>query len=170
VAAGTESGGTLVVTIGSGNSAVGAVSRYTKTLSTWSYAATNGTDTSAGLDWSVTTGADPGVLGGDILYACSAINGNTSTWSAEAITQTGITMGAQTEQREGAASEGDDSQVVISNHVVSSGTSSAAPVFTMTSSVTSGSTPAGATVLLRLRETSAASCTGGLLLLGAGKC
>lgn len=168
VADGTESG-SQVVDIPSGNAAVGVISRYTKTLATWSYAAVNGADNSVGTDWSVTAGADPGVTGGDMVVACSGVNGNVATWSSEAIAQTGITWGASNERRDQAGGDGDDTTLVFSDHAASSGTSSAAPVFTMTGSATSGSTPAGATVLMRLREV-ASPCTGGFLLFGVGKC
>lgn len=165
---GTESGTNLTVEIPSGNSAFGTISRYTKTLATWSYAASNGTDTSVGTAWSVTAAADPGVTAGDILYTCSGSNGNVANFTTEAMTQTGITFGAETELREGNPGDGDDSTMVVSNHVVSSGTSSAAPVFTMTGSATSGSTPAGATVFLRIREAAAAASGCHRSLLGVG--
>lgn len=169
VADGSESG-SLAVTITSGNAATGAMSRYTKTLAAWSYAAVNGVDSTVDTSWSVTAGADPGVTAGDMVYACSAVNGGLTAWVSPAITQTGITWGTSTERIEGATANGDNVETMVSDHAVSSGTSSAAPVYTMTGAGSGANSPAGATVLLRLREVAANGCSGGLSLLGVGKC
>jgi MSHA biogenesis protein MshQ len=172
VADGSEAGN-LSIAIASGNSAVGVIARYTKTLASWSYAATNGAMNTASTSWSVTGAADPGVVGGDLVVACTAVNGNAVlfTGASHVMAQAGVTYAAGTEREEGTSATGDDTALVLADMAASSGTSSGVPTYTATTSVGGADTPAGATVILRLRETAAAGgCTGGLLLLGAGKC
>jgi MSHA biogenesis protein MshQ len=160
-----------VIAISGGTSAVGRMSRYTKTLATWvAPTASKGADNTAGTAWSVTGDIDPVVVGGDVLITCSATNTDLYTHTTHAITLTGITFGTQAEVIETTTALGNDSTQVTSHHFASSGTSSAQPVHTMTASGTAADNPAGATVIGRLREAAAGGCTGGLLLLGAGKC
>jgi MSHA biogenesis protein MshQ len=168
IADGTET--TTTVTLTGANSSGAKMVRYTKTLSTWDYVTVNGADNAGAGNWSVTAGADPGVASGDFIVTCSAINTDLYTYNTQAMSQTGITFGAAVERNEIGTTLGDDSHLVISEHPVTAGTSSAAPVYTMTASGSATDNPAGATVILRLRETSGSTCTGGLLLLGAGKC
>lgn len=162
IADSTEGGTNQAVTITSGNSAIGRIWQYgILTTSTWdlgvcggAYAASNG------VNWSVTGDADPGVVAGDLILAMSAVNTDAYTYSAEAITQTGVTFGAATERGDGGVTNGDDSAAVMSEHPVTLGLGTAAPVYTMTASGTAANNPAGATVLLRLREVPAASVPG----------
>lgn len=154
--------GNLSITVTSGNSSSGVMARYTKGSGAWSYAATNGVDSSGDTSWSITGGADPGVESGDMLVTCTAINTESSAESAHSMSQTGITFGAANERFDNGTTFGDDVGVTTSDHVVSSGTSSAAPVYTATTTLT----PEGATVLLRIREVSSAAVTPKGMLLG----
>lgn len=159
VATGSESG-SVTVGIASGNSAIGRMFAYSNATGLWSVACTFGADNTADTSWSVTGGADPGVTTGDVVLAISAINGADGTQQAasQAITQTGITYGAMTERQDSGTSAGDNSHLVVSEHPVTSGTSSDVPVYTFTADTTIGANaPAGATVLMRLRESSAAA-------------
>jgi hypothetical protein len=171
---GDEDAGTLTVNAATGNFTIASLAVYTKTAGTWGYAATNGSDTDVtGTGWSVTGGADPGVAGLDWLIACTAVNSDGFTFSNHAFLQTGITWSAAnaTEQADISGNNGDDGRLVYADLSASSGTSSSAPTYTATHTAASGNAPAGPTIMLRIREvTAAGGCTGGLLLLGVGKC
>lgn len=153
VADGTESGN-VTVTITSGNSALGAIHRYrsTRPIVFWDVACTFGGDNTSDTTWSVTGAADQGVVGGDWVVAGSGSNTDTYSYSAEAITQTGITWGTNTERTDTGTTSGDDTRIVVSDHVASSGTSSAAPVFSMTASGSNANGPRGGTVMMRIRD------------------
>lgn len=146
--------GNLTVTVTSGNASIGRMFRYTKGASmVWNLAACGGADNTAGTAWSVTGNANPGITAGDMVLACSAINTDGYTYSAQAIAATGITAwGTVTERQDSGTTQGQDCGMVVSEHPVTTGTASAAPVFTMTASSTATNNPAGATVMLRLRE------------------
>ncbi len=150
---GTESG-SVTVTITSGNTARGCIVRYTKSgAKSWAVATTQGASNTAGTAWSATADADPGILGDDMVLCVSAVNGNVATdFTAQAMTATGLTMGTEAQRADGGTTNGDDVHQVVSDHFITSGTSAAAPVFTMTADTTSGDTPAGGTVFFRLRE------------------
>ena len=161
---GTESG-SLSVTITSGNSSAGVMARYTKAGgTTWGIAAEGGAQNSGTSSWSVTAGADPGLTAGDIALACFGWNGNlVNSTNTQAMTAAGISAwGTVTERADTSHNLGDDSAIAISEHPVTTGTSSAAPVFTAT--VTGGGSPnanhpAGPVVFLRLREVAGGSYT-----------
>jgi hypothetical protein len=150
---GTETGN-LTVTITAGNSAIGRIWQYSvAALSGWDMDACSGTYAAgAGAAWSVTGDSDVGVAADDFVIAVSAINTDLYSFTAEAVTQTGVTFGAMNERADNVTTNGDDCAIVVADFPVTAGTSSAAPVYTMTSSGTATSNPAGATVLLRLRE------------------
>lgn len=149
--------GLQTVTITSGNSAVAAMLRYTKGEGkAWSYACTNGSDnTGNATSWSVTGAADPGIYTGDIVVVASAVNTDMYTFTSQSLSATGVTFGTHTERIDDASVSGDYSRLVVSDHTVSSGTSSAAPVFTMTSSGSATNRPAGASSILRIRQVDA---------------
>lgn len=158
VADGTEDGTNLTVTLTSANSSMGRMFRYTNAAgSGWEYAATNGSDNVTGVTWSVTGAADPGITSGDMLVVVSAINSNrfTSGWESESVSATGATFTTHTEQHDSTSVAGDNMALVVSDHTVTAGTASAAPVFTMTRTGTTTATtnaPTGASVILRIRE------------------
>lgn len=160
VADGSESG-SVTLTMASSNAGVARILQYSKTTGTWGYALVNGADNSAGTSWSVTGGSDPGIAGGDFMVVGSAINGNVASFTSQALSATGVTFGTMTERNDAGFTTGDDCAWVITEHEVTSGTSSAAPVYTMTGNTTSGNCPAGATVVVRLREVDTTiTCTG----------
>lgn len=153
IADGTESGA-VSVSIPSGNSSAGAVLCYQKGSGTWDFAATNGSDNSGNsTSWSITGAVDPGVIAGDMLIAFNAINSDGQTFSSQAMSQSGITFGTVTERVDAGTNQGDDVGGMVSDHVVSSGTSSGAPTYTATASASATNRPAGACVILRIRET-----------------
>src|SRR3990167_8898421 len=152
IATGSESGN-VSVTITGANTSIGRIMQYTKdALKSWGIALAGGSDNSAGTAWSVTAGSDPGVTANDMVLVGSGICGNTDTMTAEFITQTGVTFGAMVERQDSGSNTGDDISLVISEHPVSSGTGSAAPVFTATVAGTGSANAAGASIFVRLRE------------------
>lgn len=151
IAAGTESG-TVSVTITGGNSSLGVIVKFTNATGFWGIGYTSGADETAGTAWSVTCSSDPGVTAGDMIYAVSGVNSDAYGYGSEAITQTGITWGTQTEIGELQTNNGDDIDSFYSHHTANSGTSSAAPVYTATAAGSATYAPAGATLLIRLRE------------------
>lgn len=156
VADGTETGN-QAVTITSGNSAYGQILRYTKAAEKpWiSPVFTSGAQNTPGLAWSVVSGADPGLVTGDVLLALSANNTSSITWTAEACVVTGITFAAAVERRDSSTTQGDDCGILATEHTVTAGTSSGTIAYAATASGTTTDAPCGATIFVRLREDSA---------------
>jgi hypothetical protein len=153
IADGTETGN-LTVSISSGNSALGRMFCYKKAATDiWdAQAANGGSDNTAGTTWSVTAAADPGVTAGDWVIVGSGINTDAYTYASEAITQTGISSwDTMVERQDSGTNSGQDCGLVVSEHHALAGTSSAAPVYTMTANSSATNAPAGASVFLRLR-------------------
>lgn len=152
VAVGTEGGSNVSFTVTGGNSNTGGTVQYRNATGLWSIAYTTGADNTPGTAVSVTGTADPGVAGGD--YLCVAMGYNTDGYSypTPAVSQTGITFGTATERAEYGTSGGQDCEITWSDHVVSSGTSSAAPVYTTTAGGSSTYNPCGGAVFVRIRE------------------
>lgn len=164
---GSEDNDMLGMTI-NGNAAIGRMFRYTKgTGKEWEYAIVNGADNTPGTSWSVTAGSDPGITAGDIVLVASASNSDGPTWSAEAISATGVTFGTATERQDSGITTGNDLDMIVSDHVVSSGTSSAAPVYTMTASTSGTNFPAGPSVFVRIRQVDAPIQLGASSNIGA---
>ena len=153
VATGSETGNLSVVATGS-NSIYGFIAQYTNATGVWDLAAANGGDASSGTAWSATMGTDPGIVGSDIVVACSGKNNDAASATVEALAQTGVTFGAMTERLDNGTSQGDDSGAVFSEHPVTSITTpSGSVVYTMTTAANT----AGGTTILRLRESAAST-------------
>lgn len=149
---GTETG-SLAISIPSGNSAYGQLHRLSKAATqNWSYACASGANNTPGTAWSVTAGSNPGIAANDLIFTVSGSNTDAYTYSAQAITATGVTFAATSERRDTGSSTGNDLQFISTTTVVTAGTATAAPVFTMTASGTATDNPAGATVLFRARQ------------------
>ncbi len=150
-ATGFESGN-VSVSISSGNSSIGRISRYSGVSGKiWDLAATSGSDDSAGTSWSVTGASNPGITSGDMIIVASAINTDARSYSAQSISATGATFSNHTERYESGTTQGNDSELVLSDHTVTGGTATTAPDFTMTANGSTTSNPAGASVILRAR-------------------
>ncbi len=162
IALGSETGN-LAVTITGGSGAIGRMFRYTKTSSAaWDYAATNGADTTAGTGWSVTGAADPGIYADDLIIVGSVINSDrmnaANPFSLQAVSAAGATFGTATERQDSDTGSGNDLALVVSDHRVTAGEGTAAPIFIMTAAPANrvnGNTPTGPSVFLRLRESKA---------------
>jgi len=151
-AVGTESG-SVTLAITSGTSCGAVIWRSTKTTGkNWDAATATGSDNSAGTAFSVTFGTDPGVTAGDLVFVAAGSSEDTATWASEALSQTGMTYGALTEHTDTAVSTGNDCRIIVCQHAVTSGTSSAAGTFTATASSTNAANTAGAAVMIRLRQ------------------
>jgi hypothetical protein len=150
VADGTESGN-VVVSVPSGTTALGYISRYTKGSGTyWDIAATNGQDANQSTPWSATAAANPGITAGDLMLAISGdMSGAFTNHTVEAMSATGATFGTMTEDADIRITTGGGGGLIITRHPVTAGTASAAPVFTMTSNAADS----GVTLFVRLRET-----------------
>lgn len=151
IADGTETGN-LAVTITSANCSIGAMALFRKASDMdWDIACAGGSDNSVGTAWSVTAGADPGIQAGDYIATESSINTDSYSFSSVALTATGVTFGSPLFDQD-TTNSGDDCGTTSSLHSVDSGTSSAAPVYTMTADGSDANSPAGATILVRMRE------------------
>jgi hypothetical protein len=147
--------GNVTVTLAAGNAARGRILQYAKTVNggtVWGWALAGGASNTPGLAWAITAGSDPGITAGDMILAASAVNGDGATFSAQALTATGITLGTEVERDDGSTTNGDDLAMFVSEHPVATGTAAAPAVYAATASATAASQPAGATAFLRLRE------------------
>lgn len=151
---GTESG-TLSVTVGTNNVCWAQIFRVESDVpATWSFAGTTGSDTSAG-NVSITMSADPGVQAGDFIFAGMVIPTDVTTpsqFSAEALSQTGITFGTVTEISEPDTTTGNQVGGFNVYAPVSAGTSSAVPTLTATAGGTTTNVR-GPGYFLRVRAT-----------------
>ncbi len=155
IADGTESGN-LSVTVTSGNSSTGRIFQLRAASGkVWSTALASGNDQTPGTGWSVTAGSDPGITAGDIVLTVSGMNSDAYAWSAQSISATSVTFSNHEELSELNATNGNDVEMTVSAHFATSGTSSAAPVFSMTSSGSATNAPVGATVFVRARQVDA---------------
>jgi hypothetical protein len=154
-ATGTESG-SLSLSIASGTSCGAVMWRVSRgSGKDWRVALANGADNSAGTGWSAAFGSDPGVTSGDLVFVASAASEDTASFASQALSQTGVTYGSMTERADSAITTGNDLRLVVTEHPVSSGTSSAAATYTMTASGTGSTNTAGASVMIRLRQADA---------------
>ena len=148
-AIGSETG-TFTVTVGTNNMSCAQLIlvRIPAGL-TVSYGATTGSDTTGG-NVSVTVDNDPNIISNDI--ALFAFNGSSAlaTYSAEAITTTGISYNVATEYGIFNTTTGNDVGGFIAAARALSGTSSAAPIFTATTGGTT-TNARGPGILLRIR-------------------
>lgn len=152
VADGTETGN-LAVSCTGGTSMFGTMLRYSKdTGKNWAVAVAFGDDSSAGTSWSATAAGDPGLAAGDFLVCASICSVDTARAASEAVTATGCTFGTMTEKVDAGITTGNDLSMVVADFPVSTGPSSAAPVYTMTMSGTQSASSAGPTAFIRLRQ------------------
>ncbi len=158
VLTGTEAGTVTINTTG-GDSCVGRMYTYTKDKSAvWEFSSgTTGSDATHGTGWSVTGGADLGLMPGDMVLAYSSKDtDSTGTPSAQAITAAGVTFAATTTRQVSGTTVGNDSGYMTLDALVTDGQSAAAPVYSETDSISE----CGCTVFVRLRATT------GLAVLG----
>ncbi len=158
---GTETG-TLSVTVGTNNICWGVMYRVTKASDCgWLLGSTTGKDTTGSGNVSVTFAADPGTALNDVIIAafCQPTDVTTpAQFSAEALTQTGVTFGTITEDLEADSSVGNDIGGYVVHCRPTAGPSSAAPSMTATAGGTNTNVR-GPAVFLRLRADQALPTT-----------
>lgn len=119
----------------------------------YNFADSEGSDTTSGTAFSVTTAADPGIQTDDLVLAVLGWdNPTTTSASAEAITSPSATIGTVTERFDISTTSGNDCRGVISSAACTAGTSTAAP----TTSATSAGNVTGVGMVLRVREIASA--------------
>lgn len=160
-ATGSESGTLAITASGSPFNVLWSImARYTRTNTAWAApTAANGADSVQDSGWSVTGGTDPGVTTNDMIVTCSGANA-AGTFTASAITQTGVTFGAATEEYDNGTGSADDVGLKVVDLPVTAGPSSDVPTYTATCG---GTNMAGSTVFLRLREMAAVPSLGNSL-------
>lgn len=157
VASGSESG-TLTVTISGNNVSWAQMFLLRNDSKEWSVAGATGQDTTGGSSVVINFTSDPGVQGGDFILGAMCIPTDVTTpsqFSAEALSQSGITFGTVTEISEPDSSNGNDIGGVTWMAPVSSGTSTGSPTFTATAGGTTTNVR-GPGVFIRIREVVAA--------------
>lgn len=144
------------VAITSGNSSAAIAVKYSNATGLWNLAASSGSYSGNGTAWSATTGSNPGITSNDLcLIACSNQD-EAPTWSAQALAATGVTFGTLAERTEALeTTTGNDVGGMVCDVPATSGTSTASPVFTATTSAASR----GNTLVVRLREDAGQSHT-----------
>ncbi|MBI5798904.1 MAG: hypothetical protein HZB10_03155, partial [Candidatus Yonathbacteria bacterium] len=158
VAAGTEDGTTLTVTIATNNVSWAQIYRLSNASGSWSVAGTTGSDVTGDAAVSVAMSANPGVTAGDYILGAMVIPTDVTTpsqFTAEAFSQTGITFGTVTEISEPDSLTGNDIGGVVVWSSASSGTASAAPTMTATAGGTVTNVR-GPGVFVRVQETNTA--------------
>ncbi len=127
--------------------------RFSNTTQGWDLAGATGSDTTAG-NVSITMSSNPGVTTGDHILGAMVIPTDVSTpaqFSAENLTQTGVTFAAETEISEPDSANGNDIGGFVIRSSVTAGTGSAAPVMTATAGGTTTNVR-GPGVFIRIRE------------------
>lgn len=156
VSAGTESGTfNQTLTGGTANMTACRVARFTRSAGTgWLIgSAAVASDTTGGVSQlSFTFDLDPGFQTNDMAVVIVGTNYDVYTHSAHSLTITGCTVGSVTTAFDGGFTDGSDARLAMYCFPISSGTSSAVATFTCTTSGNAANNPAGAAILLRLRE------------------
>ncbi len=154
--------GTLTVTLTDNDISWAQMYRLSNATGGWSVAGTTGSDTTAG-NVSITMSADPGVTAGDYILGAMVIPTDVTTpaqFSAEALSQTGITFGTVAEIAEPDSGTGNDIGGFTYGAPVSSGTASAAPTLTATAGGTTTNVR-GPGVFIRVRESASTTLGNG---------
>lgn len=160
VALGTETGTLAVTLAGNGVSWARMHNLSAAAGSTWNVAGTTGSDIAAG-SVSIAHSSNPGVTAGDYIIGAMVIPTDVTTpaqFSAEALTQTGVTFSAVTEVGEADTTTGNDMGGVVYRASVTAGTATANPTFTATAGGTTTNVR-GPAVFIRIREIPVAANT-----------
>jgi hypothetical protein len=148
---------TVVVTVGTvptGLICRGRIFQYSKGAATqWAVASVGGPRNTPSTAWSVTFPTDPDIKSGDMALVQSAINENSAiTYGTPTLTVPGATHGTVSARDVTGTTVGDDVTQNIQQYLFSAGQSTGVATTTLTASAATGTAPAGATLLLRLRE------------------
>lgn len=153
IADGSESG-TYTFNISTGDSCRGTISRFTKSGSgTWTIDAQGAADSGNHTGITMTTSSMNWNTGDAVLVAnCQRVDN--ATQSSQSLTATGVTFGTRTNRAATAVTTGNDHRHSVDTFAAITGTSNvnAAPTWAYTASAAASS----ATVIVRLREYTAA--------------
>lgn len=152
VLVGGDANPTTAIPSGSaGSLIVGRIFSLSRTAGTgWRWAASFGDDQTSGTAFSVTGTTSLTWKAGDFAVLGYGVASNADSYTAEAVTATGITFGAVTEQADAAVTTGNGASVALATCSVSSGTGTQAP--TITATLATAST--GIAGVMRVREAS----------------
>ena len=152
VLTGGDGNPTTSIPSGSAGSVIaGRVLNLTRTAGTgWRWAVTFGQDTASGTAFSAACSAALTFKTGDFTVLGYGVASNADSYSAEAVTASGITFGTVTERSDAAVTTGNGESTAVATCTVSSGTATQAP--TVTATLTAAST--GIAGVLRVREAS----------------
>lgn len=155
IAAGGESGAyNVTATGGTNNMLVARPARFTRGGSAWDIGslAKAAHNTGGNTVMTFNFDIDPGFVAGD--YAILVSGHNTDNYSVTAATLSipGCTLGTLTTAMASGYTDGADARLDTRYASISSGTSSGAATATITSSGSATNSPAGAALLIRLRE------------------
>jgi len=158
VSDGTETGTiSQTLTGGTANMAAARMARFTRSAGTgWLIAGTPVASVNAGgtTAISVAFDVDPGFQSGDMAVVLAAFNSDLYSFSSHGLTAAGATFAAATpaEAFDGGFTDGSDARILMALFDCTAGTSSGVATFTSTASGSATNAPAGALVLIRLRE------------------
>lgn len=156
VSAGTESGTfNQTLTGGTANMTACRVARFTRSGGTgWLIGTAGvGSDNAGGAaSLSMTFDVDPGFQTGDVAVVVVGTNNDAYSHSSLALSVPGCTVGASSAAFDGGFTDGSDARLALYLFPISSGTSSGAATFTCNTSGSATNAPAGAALIIRLRE------------------
>jgi hypothetical protein len=146
---GSESGSVTFGSVTSGNPTFGRIQQFSNATSLWDIAATTLTDTTETGTAVSATGSSIDIAAGDMLSVCVVIKSDSPTHTSQAIAVPGCTIGAITWLTTTTITN-NDARIYIGRCTITAGSSSGAPTYTATSSVSGASSTAIS--LVRLRE------------------
>lgn len=155
VATGSETGSVALAVTG-GNIAIGRMLAVRSSTPSTKYlvgVAANGSDNVAGTAYSITTGQNLDLASGDVVVTISGMNeGAGVTFTPYTFAETGITFGSRTQRVSVQSTGGHNARIQIVSADVSAGTADLPFTYDTTGSATLNNYPAGATVVIRVRE------------------
>ena len=120
---------------------------------TWSVGtAAIGADNSPGTLCSFTFDADPGIVADDLCCVAWAVNSNEYTHGTHTFAATGLTVGAVSAPGNSSVTAGNNLRAGLVKVPITAGPATDVATYTNTASSSGASAPAGAAILLRLRE------------------
>jgi len=155
VADGSESGTvSLVYSGGAAYASAARIARFTRSAGTgWLVAATTSQLNVGGTAAvSFVFGSDPGIQSGDFVLAYAAFNTDAYNYASHGLTVPGCSVGTGAEIWDSGFTVGTQGRLLLVSFDITSGTSSGAPTFSTTAAGSATDRPAGAAVLIRLRE------------------
>jgi hypothetical protein len=148
-ATGSESGSVVVDLPATTSASAGQMFAFRHRDPAYSLAFTSGVDSTPNGSWIVVGGGDPGVITGDLVFCLTAVNSQNSVFTAESLSQSGVTYAPQMKRSNANISR---LRMIVTTHRAT-GTSGGVPTFTATAAGSETSQPAGVTLMMRMRST-----------------